>query len=96
MRRWLVAGVRMLVVMGAIVSAVGPAAASGKGEGSGSVESRIREVNKLQRYVYLEDGTMLEAPDPRLLDQLVVGSRIRAAYEERGGRKLLTRFDIVP
>lgn len=96
MRRWLIGCVVGLVTVGVVMSTSSTISASGKGEGAGTVESEIREINKIQRALYLEDGTGLEANDPRVLDQLTPGIRVRASYEERAGRKLINRLEVVP
>jgi hypothetical protein len=46
--------------------------------------------------VYLANGTMLWTNDMKLLDQLAPGTRIRAAFEDRGtGQKFINRLEIV-
>ena len=96
-RRWWLTG--MLLV----VCAVGPGLrsashveAGGKADSTGTVESKVRDINKTQQTVYLMDGTLLWTNDSALLERLAPGTPIRASFEDRGGRKFINRLEILP
>jgi hypothetical protein len=97
MRRQLVGwGIALAVVssVGSTVSFAGPDGYAGE---SRTVESVVREVNKVRRTVYLTNGALLSTNDTKRLEQLAPGMRVRAAVEERGnGEKFINRLEIVP
>jgi hypothetical protein len=95
-RRWL-AGMLLVVCTGGLglLSASVVDAKGGKADGTGTVESRVRDVNKIQQTVYLMDGTLLWTNDAALLEQLAPGTAIRASFEDRAGRKFINRLEIL-
>jgi hypothetical protein len=70
-------------------------AKGGKADGTGTVESTVRDVDKTQQTVYLTDGTLLWTNDVKLLDQLAPGTAVRASFEDRAGRKFINRLEIL-
>jgi len=91
--QWSIAVLAMISVTPG-VSVAGPTGFAGE---SGTVEGTVREINKTHHTVYLANGTMLWTNDMKLLDQLTPGTRIRAAFEDRGtGQKFINRLEIVP
>jgi hypothetical protein len=53
------------------------------------VVSEVREVDRLQNRLVLTDGTEAWAIDPRQLDQLTEGSRVRVRIEITNGRRTI-------
>ena len=97
MRRWLPGCFVVLVAASLFTStasfAVGP---GGRADGTGTVESTVRDINKTQQTVYLMNGTLLWTNDTKLLDELAPGAHVRAAFEDRGGRKFINRLEVLP
>jgi len=85
-----------------VVCAVGPGLlsaahveAGGKADSTGTVESKVRDINKTQQTVYLMDGTLLWTNDSALLERLAPGTPIRVSFEDRGGRKFINRLEVL-
>jgi Cu/Ag efflux protein CusF len=96
-RKW-IAGVATLAVMacsGMSIQALGAQAQStmpGTMKGP-EVEGRVRDVRGGQ--VTLSDGTTLTVPKSQAkLGELKAGSKIKATYEERDGKKIVTSLRI--
>src|SRR5262245_24713595 len=53
------------------------------------VVSEVREVDRLQGRLVLNDGKEVWATDPRQLDQLVEGMKVRVRYEITNGRRTI-------
>lgn len=53
------------------------------------VVSEVREVDRLQGRLVLTDGKEVWATNPRQLDQLVEGSRVRLRFEITNGRRTI-------
>ena len=56
------------------------------------IEGTVRSVDTAARLVQLEDGTQLWAQDGLTLD-VVEGARIKASYEERDGKNVMTSLE---
>jgi hypothetical protein len=96
MRRWLIEWSIRALIIAAVTPGVAFAGPGGRAGESGTVEGTVREINKTHHTVYLANGTMLWTSDMKLLDQLAPGTRIRAAFEDRGtGQKFINRLEIV-
>ena len=59
-------------------------------ETAGKVES----VNEAERIVTLDDGTKLFVADGVPMDAVKEGATVKATYEERDGRKIVTQIEI--
>jgi hypothetical protein len=72
---------------------VSPSAMAGWGWASDEpphwVVSEVREVDRLQGRLVLTDGKEVWATDPRQLDQLVEGVKVRLRYEITNGRRTI-------
>ena len=72
---------------------VSPLAMAGRGWASDEpphwVVSEVREVDRLQGRLVLTDGKEVWATDPRQLDQLVEGLKVRLRYEITNGRRTI-------
>ena len=53
------------------------------------VVSEVREVDRLQGRLVLTDGKEVWATNPRQLDQLVEGAKVRVRYEIFNGRRMI-------
>jgi len=53
------------------------------------VVSEVREVDRLQGRLVLTDGKEVWATNPRQLDQLVEGAKVRVRYEIFNGRRTI-------
>jgi hypothetical protein len=53
------------------------------------VVSEVREVDRLQGRLVLTDGKEVWATDPRQLDQLTEGSRVRVRFAITNGRRTI-------
>jgi len=53
------------------------------------VVSEVREVDRLQGRLVLTDGKEVWATDPRQLDHLVEGLKVRLRYEITNGRRTI-------
>ena len=96
-RKW-IAGAATLAVMacsGMSIQALGAQAQStmpGNMKGP-EVEGRVRDVRGEQ--VTLSDGTTLTVPKSQAkMGELKAGSKIKATYEERDGKKIVTSLQI--
>jgi len=59
------------------------------------VVGKIQKVDRDQKMFVLEDGTELWAGEGTSLEQLDEGKKVKAAYEEKDGRKWATSIEIV-
>jgi hypothetical protein len=84
MRLTIVAGT---LVLGALLWA-GLAAAD-------DVRGRVKAIELTQKVITLDNGTRLFWTDDTIGEQLQSGDLVRAKYEERGGRYVLTEIEIV-
>ena len=93
MRRLLAGAVALILLVSPLVTTVG---AAGPGETQGVsffVDGQVRDLDVTQRRVVLSNGTELWVTDPRTLNGLKEGMLVRAFYEERGGQKLIKRWE---
>jgi len=58
------------------------------------VEGKIQRVDPGDRVIVLEDGTRLWIAEGLQMDTLKEGARVKASYEERDGRNVVTRFEV--
>jgi len=60
------------------------------------VQGRVKSIEMTQKVLTLDDGTRLFwTDDVTIADQLQSGDLVKAKYEERGGRLVLTAVEIV-
>ncbi len=62
---------------------------------AGDVQGRIRGIEMTQKVITLDNGTRLFWTDDVIAEQLQSGALVRARYEERNGRFVLTDLEIV-
>src|SRR5712691_5827300 len=72
----------MILLVGALVALAGETA------------GKIQSVDPEDRAVVLDDGTKLWMAEGLPLDDLKQGARIKASYEERDGRNIVTAFEV--
>ena len=85
MRRIILAGTLVLTVF----VSTGLAAAD-------DVQGRVKAIEKTQKVITLDNGTKLFwTDDVPTADQLQSGDLVKARYEQRGGRFVLTEIEIV-
>ncbi len=58
------------------------------------IEGKIQKVDSTDRVIVLEDGTMLSVAEGIALDNLKEGTKVKASYEERDGKKVLTNVQV--
>jgi hypothetical protein len=59
------------------------------------VQGRVKAIEMTQKVITLDNGTRLFWTDDTIGEQLQSGDLVRAKYEERGGRYVLTEIEIV-
>ena len=85
MRKWM-AGIGVLTL--ALVLVVGAASAE-------ELIGKIQKVDQDQKMFVLEDGTELWAPAGMSLAQLSQGTKVKAAFEEKDGKKVVITIEVV-
>ena len=58
------------------------------------VSGKIQTINAPERVVVLEDGTQLWLAEGLPMEMLKEGSRVKAIYEERDGKKVATSMEV--
>ena len=58
------------------------------------VSGKIRSIDQSQRMIVLEDGTELWIAEGLATDTLKDGASVKASYEERDGKKVVTGFQV--
>ena len=58
------------------------------------VWGKIQKVDPTDRIFVLEDGTQLWIVEGLSMDALKEGASVKATYEERDGKKLVTSFEV--
>ncbi len=82
----------MKKVLGAVLALLlGLGVASASAE---EVAGKIKSVDVAQRIVVLEDGTMIWLSEGIVIDALQEGKSVKAAYEEREGKKVATSVEV--
>jgi hypothetical protein len=64
------------------------------GAWAADLEGKIQQVNTADRMIVLDDGTQLYLAEGLQMDTLREGARVKAAYEEREGKKVVTGFQV--
>lgn len=58
------------------------------------VSGKIQTVNPGERMITLEDGTKLWIAEGLSIDNLKEGAKVKAAYEERDGKNVVTTIEV--
>ena len=61
---------------------------------AGDVEGKVQSMDTNDRMVVLEDGTKLWIAEGVSIDGLKEGSKVKASFEERDGKNVVTIFTI--
>lgn len=67
---------------------------SAGGVWAGEVGGKIQKVDAADRMFVLEDGTQLWMAEGLSMDALKEGAAVKAAYDERDGKKIVTSFEV--
>jgi Cu/Ag efflux protein CusF len=62
--------------------------------GAGEVTGKIQAVDSTERVITLDDGTKLWIAEGVSIDDLREGARVKASYEERDGKNVVTSLDV--
>ena len=62
---------------------------------AGDVQGRVKGIEVTQKVITLDNGVRLFWTDDVVAEQLQSGDLVRARYEERNGRLVLTDLEIV-
>lgn len=69
-------------------------AVSVTGAWAADVEGKIQRIDPADRAIVLEDGTRLWLAEGLQMDTLKEGATVKASYEERDGKKVVTQFQV--
>ena len=58
------------------------------------IRGKVQKIEAADRMVVLEDGTQLWLAEGLSVDTLKEGSSIKASYEERDGKKVITSVEV--
>ena len=58
------------------------------------IEGKIQSVDTSDRVIVLEDGTRLWVAEGQAMEDLKEGAKVKASYEERDGKKVLTGIEV--
>ena len=84
---------RLAILVGSLVSSV--ALSIGVAEAN-DVQGRVKAMEMTQKVITLDNGTRLFWTDETpVAEQIQSGDVVRAKYEERGGRLVVTEIEIV-
>jgi hypothetical protein len=61
---------------------------------AGDVAGKIQAVDSGERMITLEDGTKLWIAEGLSIDSLKEGARVKASYEERDGKNIVTAIEV--
>jgi len=64
------------------------------GAGAEEITGKIMSVDQTERALVLDDGTRLWVAEGLSVEMLREGVSVKASYEERDGKKVVTGFDI--
>lgn len=64
------------------------------GAWAGEIEGKIQKIDSADRVLILEDGTQLWIPQDQSLETLKEGAIVKAVYEEKDGKKVVTSFKV--
>ncbi|HEY7651152.1 MAG TPA: DUF1344 domain-containing protein [Methylomirabilota bacterium] len=58
------------------------------------VEGKVQRVSPSERMIVLEDGTTLWVAEGLAMDNLKEGATVKASYEERDGKNIVTNLQV--
>ena len=61
---------------------------------AGDVEGKIQSVDTSDRVIVLEDGTKLWVAEGLSMDTLKEGKKVKASFDERDGKNVLTSIEV--
>jgi Cu/Ag efflux protein CusF len=61
---------------------------------AGEVAGKIQAVDSAERVITLDDGTKLWVAEGIAIDNLKEGAKVKASYEERDGKNVVTSIDV--
>lgn len=64
------------------------------GAWAADIEGKVQQVDPTDRMVVLEDGTKLWIAEGLGMDTLKEGAKVKASYEERDGKNVVTGFEV--
>lgn len=67
---------------------------AGAGAWAAEIEGKIQKVDPTDRVFVLEDGSQLWVAEGLAMDTLKEGASVKASYEERDGKKIITSFTV--
>jgi uncharacterized protein DUF1344 len=62
---------------------------------AGDMEGKVKQIEVNQRVLTLEDGTKLYWTDSVTVKEIKQGAQVKATYEEKDGKFVLTNIQIV-
>ena len=65
------------------------------GAWAGDMEGKVKQIEVNQRVLTLEDGTKLSWTDSVTVKEIKQGAQVKATYEEKDGKFVLTNIQIV-
>ena len=65
------------------------------GAWAGDMEGKVKQIEVNQRVLTLEDGTKLYWTDSVTVKEIKQGAQVKATYEEKDGKFVLTNIQIV-
>lgn len=64
------------------------------GASAAEIEGKIQTVDTSDRMLVLENGTKLWIAEGLATDKLKEGAKVKASYEERDGKNVVTSFEV--
>lgn len=61
---------------------------------AGETSGKIQSVDPVDRAIVLDDGTKLWVAEGLPLDALREGARLKASFEERDGKNIVTAYEV--
>jgi Cu/Ag efflux protein CusF len=61
---------------------------------AGEIAGKIQAVDSTERVITLDDGTKLWIAEGVSIDNLREGAKVKASYEERDGKNVVTSLDV--
>jgi Cu/Ag efflux protein CusF len=64
--------------------------------GAADIQGKVKTWDPATKMITLEDGTQLSmAPDAKMMgDQVKEGSTVKASYDEKDGKKVITQIEV--
>lgn len=61
---------------------------------AGEIEGKVQSFDSTERVIVLEDGTKLWVAEGLAIDSLKEGATVKASYEEREGKNVVTTLEV--